>query len=613
MNAKLRIAGLALFLAMAGSIAGSAVFAQAAPPRAPLDRAEIMGRLALGYPPSYVAELVAQRGLRFSLTADFLYRVKLAGGDGILVEKLSAADASSSSAAVNDDNGASVDHLAKCAELIRTGDDESAKPECQSAISENPKSPWPLLVVANSMKVDSFSNDPSEAERKKKAEFQGLMQRAALLDPTLPAVRFLAQPFQTWPAESADSAKALMEDNEQFQDGNQEEWRNGPGLSNIVQVASGVAEPTTAETDDDPIPPEMFQRAQEKPELSSNHTTLATQYEMRRAFAKAEVEWREVLRLEPNSPVAHTQLGKILLAEHKPEPAIAEFREAVRVVPFGDYEHMILAGALESLGRTRDAVGELQSTIALRPADTELSEALVRLSVDHHDLQAAIEELRRSLEVSVESAATEADAVRDRSSDEENLANLLREDKQFAAAGEQYLYLLRFNPDSWGLHNDYANVLLGQRSYDAAIAEYYEALRLNPNSSMTHDNIGFVLMMKKDEEAAIAEFRNTLDLSPEDPGAENNLAWIYCTAEDRKLRNPAEALALARRAVAATTDWPNPAFLDTLAEAQFLNGQQREALASESQALALEPDNADYKSRVEKFRSASTAVASAKP
>jgi hypothetical protein len=113
MNPKLRIAAVAL----AATAVCSAVFAQATPPRGPLDRTEILGRLALGYPPSYVAQLVAQRGLRFSLTADFIYRVKLAGGDGILVEKLSAADASTSAAAVTDD-GASADHLAKCAELL---------------------------------------------------------------------------------------------------------------------------------------------------------------------------------------------------------------------------------------------------------------------------------------------------------------------------------------------------------------------------------------------------------------------------------------------------------------------------------------------------------------
>ena len=139
MNPKLRIAAVAL----AASSLCPVVFAQATPPRGPLDRTEILGRLALGYPPSYIAQLVAQRGLRFSLTSDFVYRVKLAGGDGILVEKLSAADASTSAAAVTDD-GASVDHLAKCAELLFTGDDDSAVAECKSSISESPKSPWQI-------------------------------------------------------------------------------------------------------------------------------------------------------------------------------------------------------------------------------------------------------------------------------------------------------------------------------------------------------------------------------------------------------------------------------------------------------------------------------------
>ena len=63
------------------------VFAQSAP----LDRAEILGRLTQGYSPSYLGQLVKTRGISFSPSADFLDRVKLAGGDGILIERLSSA------------------------------------------------------------------------------------------------------------------------------------------------------------------------------------------------------------------------------------------------------------------------------------------------------------------------------------------------------------------------------------------------------------------------------------------------------------------------------------------------------------------------------------------
>src|SRR5437016_13672353 len=62
--------------------------------QAPLDQAEILGRLAAGNTPSHIAHLVKTRGVSFSVSQDFLYRVKLAGGEGILTERLLSAEQS---------------------------------------------------------------------------------------------------------------------------------------------------------------------------------------------------------------------------------------------------------------------------------------------------------------------------------------------------------------------------------------------------------------------------------------------------------------------------------------------------------------------------------------
>ena len=54
-----------------------------------ITRAEVLGRLAAGEPPSYVAHLVKVRGTNFSVTASFLEMVRRAGGAGILLDRLS--------------------------------------------------------------------------------------------------------------------------------------------------------------------------------------------------------------------------------------------------------------------------------------------------------------------------------------------------------------------------------------------------------------------------------------------------------------------------------------------------------------------------------------------
>ena len=69
-----------------------------------------------------------------------------------------------------------------------------------------------------------------------------------------------------------------------------------------------------------------------------------------------------------------------------------------------------------------------------------------------------------------------------------------------------------------------------------------------------------------------------------------------------KLRKPANALELARKAV--TADPTNAAFVDTLAEALLLNGKEQEALDTERKAVALAPENLELQGRLARFREA---------
>jgi hypothetical protein len=138
---------------------------------APLGRAEILGRLTQGESASYIAHLVRTRGVNFSPTADFLSSVKLAGGDGLLVERLSSSDLVPAINSSNRDRP--FQHFARCAELIHVGDDEQAQQECLAAIDENPESAWPLMAAFHALE-----------ETLNKDDF-ALVRRAIALDPNL--------------------------------------------------------------------------------------------------------------------------------------------------------------------------------------------------------------------------------------------------------------------------------------------------------------------------------------------------------------------------------------------------------------------------------------------
>ena len=74
----------------------------------------------------------------------------------------------------------------------------------------------------------------------------------------------------------------------------------------------------------------------------------------------------------------------------------------------------------------------------------------------------------------------------------------------------------------------------------------------------------------------------------------NNLAWIFLTAPNEQLRNKDKALELAKRAV---TLEKAPAFLDTLAEAYYVNGLIQEAVKTIEEAITLATNGREYYER----------------
>jgi tetratricopeptide (TPR) repeat protein len=583
------------------------------PPKPPLDRVEILGRLGVGYPPSYIAKLVKTRGVNFAPSPDFVYRVKLAGGGGILADRLSSAEPSTT-ASGSTSQDRPIDRLAKCAELVHS-EEESAELECRAAIDEDRSSAWPLLIMSRILLDNGLGTEgpnQGDEDREKRRAFMDIEARAATLAPNSSALATFRVLLETEVKQPPALDQIDEEDLNELEGVNG--WSNGSASARQLRVPLDAIQLENPE-DQQPIAQivdqRLIERVQLEPELASNHINLAAQYEQLHDYEKAISEYREGEVLEPDNAPIHISAGLALLMHHQREEALAELRDAVRIAPSGVSENLTLAGVFELLGRTPEAIAQLQEAINRRPTNTILSESLVQEFVAHKDRKAAIAELRRSLAADYAKNQDDAQLVKSRAADESDLAQLLIQDKRFPEAVAQYRFLIQAQPDYPGWHNDYGNLLFVMHKCDEAIDEYHQTMRLSPEISIAYSNMAMCSAEKKDYEGATTALKHALELTPDEPGAENNLAWLYCTADDPKFRNPTEALRLAQHAVQMQPE--NASFLDTLAEALLLNGNAAQALETETKALANDPENQEFQKRILRFREAAETASTRKP
>ena len=99
---------------------------------------------------------------------------------------------------------------------------------------------------------------------------------------------------------------------------------------------------------------------------------------------------------------------------------------------------------------------------------------------------------------------------------------------------------------------------------------------------------------------ALNDYTKALELKPNDAAIHNNIAYLYVSAKDESFRDKTKALEYAKKAAELSNE-KNAEILDTLARAYFINGQIKEAIAAENEALKLEPYNDEFKNKLKEY------------
>jgi tetratricopeptide (TPR) repeat protein len=167
-----------------------------------------------------------------------------------------------------------------------------------------------------------------------------------------------------------------------------------------------------------------------------------------------------------------------------------------------------------------------------------------------------------------------------------NYGIALRRNGALADAVAQFREAVQLKPDYTEARNNLGVALVETGRSAEAILHFRVVLGLNPGSAEARNNLAVALLQAGRYGEALSHFRVVLLTNPNHVPVLNQAAWLLATCPHAQVRDGAEALRLAGRAVRLSSG-RDPAVLDTLAAAYAELGRFPEALEAARQAASL--------------------------
>jgi tetratricopeptide (TPR) repeat protein/mono/diheme cytochrome c family protein len=290
--------------------------------------------------------------------------------------------------------------------------------------------------------------------------------------------------------------------------------------------------------------------------------------------AEDAVGYQTMLAATPDDASLHDGLAHSYIELGRVAEAISHARESVRLQPASTDAYYNLATVLTASGQFDEAADSFRKALQLNRADTYAHNSLGALLFTMGRPAAALDEFREAVRIDPLYANAR-----------NNLGVTLQKLGRIDEAVAEFRQAMRIVPDHPDLHYNLADALRLRGQLDDAISAYLRALTLNPDHERACFQLATVFEARARYPEALDYYHRALVLKPDEPSTMTRLAWILATVPDTAVRNPGEAVTLAKRAL-AQAGRDEPVILDTLAAAYAAGGLFDLAVADAERALA---------------------------
>jgi len=276
---------------------------------------------------------------------------------------------------------------------------------------------------------------------------------------------------------------------------------------------------------------------------------------------KTEQYARQVLQLQPDNPVARSQLVRAQLLRGNNTEATSELAKLQKDYPKAAPVLNLIAARELAAGRLDAARAGYAQVLAVSPNDLEALEGLSVIDVRSNRKKEAVDRMEAVLKRLAPSAALYILTAR------VNEAN-----GNFARTEELLKLAIEKDPARLAAYLRLGQFYASQKRLADAREQFQMLVSRNPRSVAMNTMLGMLMEAQPDVAAAEKQYVQTLAIDPEAGVAANNLAWIYASTN----RNLDKAVELAQVAVRKLPNVPQAT--DTLGWAYYKKAMYSQAV-----------------------------------
>lgn len=225
--------------------------------------------------------------------------------------------------------------------------------------------------------------------------------------------------------------------------------------------------------------------------------------------------FRYVLTVNPDSKIAHNDLGNVLFYQGHVDEAINHYRRSLEIDPNNRRARFNLAGALSAQGKADEVMETYREALRANPASAVAHADLGDALAAQGQLDEAIEHFRKAIEIEPGLAIVH-----------HSLGQVLAQKGLLSEAITRYAEALEIEPDSAVVHNNMGLAYFLTGEFRGAIEQYRRAVEIDPGNAVAHFNLGNALSQIGETESAVQQYRIAIKYDPRFAEAHRRLGVV---------------------------------------------------------------------------------------